>query len=100
MFNVTIPDEKLDPFTQGDEVATLIEHYIGQAERQIRGIEHGPQRLEAVTVAVMQAVILPRFYPKKVAQHMVQVLYHHIARNIPSNLRMSGTPAPPRERTP
>jgi len=96
---VHLPPHKLDPFTDGDEVARLINYLIGEAERQIRGIEKGPQRLEAVTEAVMDSVVLPMLIPKKVARHMVQVLYHHIAKNVPDHLRLSKTsdPAPDRE---
>jgi hypothetical protein len=100
MLNVKLPAEKLDPFTHGDEVATLIEHFIGEAEKQIRGIQRGPERHEAVVDAVMDSVVLPKLYPRQYAKHIVQVLYHHIARKVKKELRMSGTPAPPRTRTP
>jgi len=98
MLNIPRPPVKLDPFSQGDEVAGFIEECVVQAEKQIRGVHRGAERQEAIVEAVAASVELPALYPKKFALYMVQVLYHHIARNLPDNLRQSKTEPPTPER--
>ena len=93
------PAEKLDPFKQGDEVAQLIVSLICKAEKQYRGLPLGAVRLERVTAAVVESVVLPADPSSSIiARHMVQVLYCNIAKDLPDYLRSSKTapPAPPR----
>ena len=90
------PETKLDPFTQGDEVAQLIVSLICKAEMQYRGLPLGAVRLERVTAAVVESVSLPADPSSSIiARHMVQVLYCNIAKDLPYYLRSSKT-APPR----
>ena len=99
---VSIPDKKLDPTSQPDAVYLLIEAFVVAAERQIRGMGRGSERLEAVTVAVIRSIEIPREGRQTTAEMMARMVYTSIALKVPDNLRHSKTepPAPPRENTP
>jgi hypothetical protein len=100
--HVTIPPERTDPFLEPDEAFKLVESYVIEAERQIRGIERGPERFKAVLAAVMRAIEFPDEGRETAAAVMVQMVYTSIAIHLPDHMRLSKThpPAPPREEEP
>ena len=94
---VAIPDEKLELFTQPDEVFKLIEGYVIAAERQFHGIERGPERLETVSHAVLRSVQLPLEDRLLMARMLTQLVYVSLARNLDDEMRLSKRTQPPVE---
>ena len=96
------PKEKIDPIKDNDDAFLLIESYVIRAEKQFQGIHRGPERLQAVTQAVIRAIVLPDNCTIEAAKLMALMVYTSIALKLPDNLRHSKTepPVPDREFTP
>ena len=94
MLKVDLPDTPLNVFDQPDETARWLETLILEAEREIRGLERGPDRLSAVAEVVEQTVVLPNIEDADIqrrvmARMLVQVAYSMIVKGLPANLRSS-----------
>jgi hypothetical protein len=87
--SIPVPDTPFDPFAQSDEVAEFIENLIVTAEREIRGVDSGPQRMDAVVEILVQSVGAPVFGDVQIARLLAQTLYGALARGLPDNLRLS-----------
>lgn len=87
--SIPVPEKPLNPFTQSDEVSEFIESLIIAAEREIRGINSGPQRMEAVVEILVQSVGTPVFGDAQIAHVLAQTLYGSFARNLPPEFRLS-----------
>ncbi len=87
MLSVRLPKEPLDPVTEPDEVVDLVIRAIIAAEKAIPGLEHGPQRLEAVSQIIRGNVKLGWFYLDWKSKLVARMIYGTVARGLPENLR-------------
>jgi hypothetical protein len=87
MLAVRLPKKKLDPVAEPDEVVDLVIRAIIVAEKAIPGLEHGPERLEAVSQIVRENVKLGWFYLDWKSKLITRMVYGTVARGLPENLR-------------
>ena len=87
MLSVRLPEGKLDPVEEPDEVVDLAIRAILAAERAIPGLEHGPERLAAVSLVIRDNVRLGWFWRLWKAKIIALMVYSTVARGLPETLR-------------
>jgi hypothetical protein len=95
--HLELPPEFLD-WNRPDDIAAWIEKLILEAERQMPGIQRGPERMTAVVETVISTVEVPDVAAslppgvsvigrREIARMLCQMVYSTLARNLPTNLR-------------
>ena len=82
---IALPAELVDP--SSEEALRWIEELIITAEKQITGIERGPERMEAVVEVASQTLGGPLHENHAVVRIMCQLVYNKLAENLPPQFR-------------